>query len=122
MQNNISYLNPKFNEMTSIWGYWKNFKWKKLDYIGFNHYRRIFKLDQLSDCKKYDAIVMKPIPMRFLVAKPGIVVPKSRDDVEISIGTIEKGYDVCHVIDDFKKMEMQVKTTPFGKHFDEWKS
>lgn len=122
MQNNISYLNPKLNEMTAIYAYWKNFKWKKLDYIGFNHYRRIFKLDQLQDCKKYDAMVMKSIPMRIVKLKPGIVEPKSRDDVEIVSGTIEQGYDVCHNINDFKIMENVVKQTSFGKYFDEWKN
>ena len=40
-KENISHLNPKLNEMTSIWCYWKNLM-KNPDYVGFQHYRRFF--------------------------------------------------------------------------------
>jgi hypothetical protein len=36
--------------MTSIYWFWKNYDWRgKLDYIGFNHYRRFFKPKDFAD-------------------------------------------------------------------------
>jgi len=57
--DNISILNNLLNEMTSIYWFWKN---KELPaYVGFNHYRRFFKLDDIQDYENYDIIVSKPI-------------------------------------------------------------
>lgn len=64
MENNISHLNPKLNEMTAIWAFWKNLM-KDEDYVGFNHYRRLFQQSDLLDLDKYDVIDAKPIPMLF---------------------------------------------------------
>ena len=59
--DNISQHNHALNEMTSIYWFWKNYAWKKLDYIGFNHYRRLFHPKFLKDYNKQDAIVRKKI-------------------------------------------------------------
>ena len=57
--DNISGLNPLLNEMTSIYWFWKN---KQLpDYVGFNHYRRFFPRESISDYADYDIIISKPI-------------------------------------------------------------
>ncbi len=59
--DNISHLNSKLNELTSIYWFWKNkFKTSNIDYIGFNHYRRYFNpKDFYHDFEKYDIIVGK---------------------------------------------------------------
>ena len=64
MKDNISYLNAKWNECTAIYAYWKNFM-KDADYIGHNHYRRLFRIEDLNDIADYDVIDAKPIPMVF---------------------------------------------------------
>ena len=57
--DDISCLNPLLNEMTSIYWFWKN---KQLpDYVGFNHYRRFFPRESISDYADYDIIISKPI-------------------------------------------------------------
>ena len=44
--DNISDLNREFNEMTAIYWAWKNYdKLGNPDYIGLNHYRRLFNID-----------------------------------------------------------------------------
>lgn len=57
--DNISEHNHALNEMTSIYWFWKNYPWKNLDYVGFNHYRRVFKPANISDFMNYDVIVAK---------------------------------------------------------------
>ena len=50
--DNISDLNREFNEMTAIYWAWKNYdKLGNPDYIGLNHYRRIFNIN-LNDLNK----------------------------------------------------------------------
>lgn len=46
--------------MTSIYWYWKNVK-NEHSHVGFNHYRRLFRLDDIEDYQNYDIIVSKPI-------------------------------------------------------------
>ena len=57
--DNISNLNGLLNEMTSIYWFWKNQELP--DYVGFNHYRRFFKLEDIQDYENYDIIVSEPI-------------------------------------------------------------
>lgn len=57
--DNISQYNHALNEMTSIYWFWKNYDWRNLDYVGFNHYRRFFNPKDFNDYKDYDIIVMK---------------------------------------------------------------
>ena len=47
-KENIAPKNSKLNEMTAIYAYWKNLM-KDADYIGFNHYRRLFRIEDLND-------------------------------------------------------------------------
>ena len=58
--DNISSLNHALNEMTSIYWFWKNYDWRSIDYVGFNHYRRLFNPKDFADYKDYDLIVMNP--------------------------------------------------------------
>lgn len=67
-EDNISYKNYLYSELTAQYWVWKNFKSNK-KYIGFEHYRRHFTLnkkgpiasiDQLENIiKNYDFIVLK---------------------------------------------------------------
>ena len=57
---NISELNPLLNEMTAVYWFWKNYR-PLPDYVGFNHYRRLFKQADIVDYEKFDIIVAKPV-------------------------------------------------------------
>lgn len=57
--DNISNYNSLLNEMTSIYWFWKNEKLP--EYIGFNHYRRFFKSEDIEKSSDYDITVSKPI-------------------------------------------------------------
>ena len=114
MEDNISHLNPKLNEMTAIYAYWKNLM-KDADYIGFNHYRRLFRIEDLNDIAEYDVIDAKPIPMMFNMSYfTGSQIPNfvSTD--------IKNGYAICHKIDDWNKMEALLKKTQYYADFEDW--
>lgn len=109
MKDNISHLNSKLNEMTAIYAYWKNLM-KDADYVGFNHYRRLFRIEDLNDIAEYDIVDAKPIPMFFNMSYfTGSPIPN-----------IKNGYAICHKIDDWNKMEELLKKTPFYIDFEEW--
>jgi len=57
--DNISFLNNKFCETTGIYWIWKNYKnLDNLEYIGFQHYRRIFDFTEINEfIKDYDMVV-----------------------------------------------------------------
>ena len=113
-KDNISHLNPKLNEMTSIWCYWKNLM-KSPDYVGFNHYRRLFKQEDFKDLADYDGIISKEIPMVFNMSY------FTRSPIPNYVPTdIKKGYAICHKIDDWNKMECLLKQTPYYMDFEEW--
>ena len=61
VEDNISQLNPQMNEMTAVYFYWKNIMSDECEYVGFNHYRRFFDIDDIKDYRYYDMIVSKPI-------------------------------------------------------------
>ena len=113
-KDNIAYLNPKLNEMTSIWCYWKNLM-KDADYIGFNHYRRLFRIEDLNDIAEYDVIDAKPIPMMFNMSYfTGSPIPNFVST------NIKNGYAICHKIEDWNKMEELLKKTPYYVFFEDW--
>ena len=114
MEDNISNLNPKLNEMTAIYAYWKNLM-KDDDYIGFNHYRRLFKQEDFKDLADYDGIISKEIPMVFNMSYfTGSPIPNYVPT------DIKKGYAICHKIEDWNKMECLLKQTPYYVDFEEW--
>ena len=114
LKDNISHLNSKINEMTAIYAYWKNLM-KDDDYIGFNHYRRIFKIEDLNDIAEYDIIDAKPIPMVFNMSY------FTRSPIPNCVPTdIKNGYAICHKIEDWNKMEALLKKTPYYVDFEEW--
>lgn len=113
-KDNIAHLNPKLNEMTAIYAYWKNLM-KDADYIGFNHYRRLFRIEDLNDISEYDVIDAKPIPMVFNMSYfTGSPIPNFVPT------DIKNGYFICHKIEDWNKMEEQLKKTPYYAYFEEW--
>ena len=114
MKDNISRLNSKLNEMTAIYAYWKNLM-KDADYIGFNHYRRLFDADVLDDVAGYDIIDARPIQMVFNMSYfTGSPIPNFVPT------DIKNGYFICHKIEDWIKMEEQLKKTPYYAYFEEW--
>lgn len=114
MKDNISHLNSKLNEMTAIYAYWKNLM-KDADYIGFNHYRRLFRIEDLNDIAEYDVIDAKPIPMLFNMSY------FTRSPIPNYVPTdIKNGYAICHKIDDWNKMECLLKQTPYYVDFEYW--
>ena len=114
MKDNISHLNSKLNEMTAIYAYWKNLM-KDADYIGFNHYRRLFRIEDLNDIEEYDVIDAKPIPM---VLNIGYFTGSTI--LNYVLTDIKNGYAICHKIDDWNKMEALLKKTPYYVDFEEW--
>ena len=114
-KDNISHLNPKLNEMTSIWCYWKNLM-EDADYIGFNHYRRLFDDEVLDDdISGYDIIDTRPIPMVFNMSYfTGSQIPNFVPT------DIKNGYFICHKFEDWIKMEEQLKKTPYYAYFEDW--
>ena len=114
MKDNIAHLNPKLNEMTAIYAYWKNLM-KDADYIGFNHYRRLFRIEDLNDIAEYDVIDAKPIPM---VLNIGYFT--GSPFLNYVITDIKNGYAICHKIEDWNKMEALLKKTPYYVDFEEW--
>ena len=114
MKDNISHLNSKLNEMTAIYAYWKNLM-KDADYIGFNHYRRLFDGEVLDDISGYDIIDTRPIPMVFNMSYfTGSPIPNFVPT------DIKNGYFICHKIEDWIKMEEQLKKTPYYAYFEDW--
>ena len=116
MQFNIAPMNPRLNECTAIYAYWKNIM-KNPDYVGFQHYRRFFNQADFLDIDKYDIIDTTPIKMLFNMSfftgddKPNIVKT-----------TIEKGFYICHKVEAWHMMEDELKKTPFYPFFEDWKN
>ena len=114
MKDNISHFNKKLNEMTAIYAYWKNLM-KDADYVGHNHYRRLFRIEDLNDIAEYDVIDARPIKMLFNMSYfTGSTIPN------IVSTDIKNGYGICHKIDDWNKMEKLLKKTPYYVDFEDW--
>lgn len=114
MKDNISHLNSKLNEMTAIYAYWKNLM-KDADYVGHNHYRRLFRIEDLDDIAEYDVIDAKPIPMVFNISYfTGSQIPNFVPT------DVKNGYAICHKIEDWNKMEALLKNTPYYVDFEDW--
>ena len=105
---NISHLNPWMNEMTSVYWYWNNMMSNDCEYIGFNHYRRFFNIDDIKDYENYDIIVSKPI---FSGSRLNLATQYSIyhcvDDLIRCIQDIEqvKGIDISHDFLSYVKRE-----------------
>jgi hypothetical protein len=100
--DNISDKNKILNEMTSIYWIWKNYNLiGNPEYIGHNHYRRFFNINDITDYDKYDLIIAKPI--------------FSSDKF-----TLFYQYDYYHIIDDLKKCIETIKIydLQFGESFE----
>ena len=90
---NISAHNKLLNEMTSIYWVWKHYlEIGDPDYIGFNHYRRFFNLDDLKDRDDYDIICTNRV---------------------VEARTLYGAYQVYHKIEDLDMaMDIINKTNP----------
>jgi len=87
---NISIHNKMLNEMTSIYWAWKHYlEIGDPDYIGFNHYRRFFKLEDLSDRDDYDIICAERIVYPNTVFGAYSVYHKA-EDIRIAANIIQK--------------------------------
>ena len=80
------------NELTVIYWFWKNYDLSKIEYVGYNHYRRFFYDKDIEDYEDWDIIVSKPIKMLFRI-------PPSPQIIK---GNIQDGYRICHNEYDFK--------------------
>lgn len=86
---NISVHNKVVNEMTSIYWAWKHYReMGDPDYVGFNHYRRFFRLSDLEDRDAYDIVCAERTMCRT---------------------TVYGDYSVYHRIDDLKRAMEIVK-------------
>ena len=97
--DNISHLNNRLNELTSMYFAWKNQKLcgiDKADYIGFNHYRRLFNLETLKDLKCEGAVSE---PVKIIYAKKWL-------DVTLQ-------YICAHYAEDFKAFCVALKDAGF---------
>lgn len=92
--DNISYLNPYLNELTTIYLIYKNLR--LLDghtaNIGHNHYRRFFNKDVLNDIDTVDGIIANPIGL----------------GVAGFPCTLEKQYELCHYKEDFDILKQTI--------------
>ena len=64
--DNISDKNSLFNELTSIYWAWKHLEEiGNPDFIGFNHYRKFFKREQIEDFADYDVMLARPVRLGY---------------------------------------------------------
>ena len=117
LPDNISGLNYKLNENTAIYAAWKNNLFGDAQYVGHTHYRRLFDPKDLEDINDYDLVVNEPVPMRFNTS--ALTGAKEPNIVET---TVQMGYQICHNLEDFFKMESYVRNSPYGILFKEWAS
>jgi len=58
MYSSIHSKNSIFNELTVWYWLWKNYSRLDLpNYIGYNHYRRIFKAEDIGNVNEYDIFI-----------------------------------------------------------------
>lgn len=63
---NISNKNSQLNELTVIYWAWKHYsEIGNPEYIGFNHYRKQFDIEQIHNYSEFDAIVGNPLPLGY---------------------------------------------------------
>lgn len=100
--DNISGMNLMYNEYSGFYWVWKNYPIK--DYVGMNHYRRMYScfhdlpdIDEIFKTKKI--ILNKPIP---LIVHPGL--PK-----EGTLMTNREWYEYWHNIEDFELLGEIIK-------------
>ena len=94
--DNISKRNGTLNELTTIYWAWKNyFRIGNPDYVGFNHYRRLFSRGDILDFKDVDLIVAEPV-----FSNSGI--------------SLAKQYMAYHVIEDMQMCVDTIREHDFG--------
>lgn len=91
---NISYLNDRINECTAIFWIWKNVE---TDYVGINHYRRIFFSNSIKE--RANALTSREI-RQILRVENRIIVPEiTRLDIPILENIcMSVGEKVCYEV------------------------
>ena len=110
---NISHLNSKLNEMTSLYfAYMHPEILGDADYVGLCHYRRHFdyRAVEMAMNSNPDIICAKPIIMAFRV------------NGKIKLGTVEDGYKICHIPECWDILENKMRTIADGIFWDKWKN
>ena len=106
LPDNISKLNYKLNEMTSIYACWKNYdKLAGSDYIGFNHYRRFFDPKDFTDYEDFDIIVGKHYSFATTLLEQYRAVHKELD-IYTMLGILHKEYKENIVYDFMNQYEL----------------
>ena len=91
--DNISNLNKNINEMTVVYWAWKHYdKIGNPDYIGLNHYRRFFVLDDVKNFINNDNVD---------------IICKNEEKFDI---TLHNQYIKCHIQDDLLTLYHYLKT------------
>lgn len=107
--DNISELNPHFNELTAVYWAWKN---DFSDVIGLTHYRRFFRSPEAFSRELLDSKQVSS-----LLEKSNVVLPKKR---HYYVETMESHYYHSHDPQglDILKEVMRLQSLKYRKAFD----
>lgn len=98
--DSISGMNGALNEMTSVWWAWKSLdRLGSPEYVGFNHYRRFFRLADIRAEKDADIYVAKPIPCSYTLERQ-YAIYHVQADLELAYAVLDEryartGYELC---------------------------
>lgn len=111
--DNISNLNYKLNEMTSIYACWKNYNYMtNPNYIGFNHYRRLFNPKDFTDFEKYDILVGKRYKFNNTLLEQYKNV-HHEFDINVMIGLLQKYFNKDEILNFMNQTELYAPCNMF---------
>lgn len=116
LEFNIAQFNSILNENTALYATWRNSDiLKDCEYVGFQHYRRLFDRNTIDTAEEYDITVAKAHPMQFNIQQ----FVNCKIPIIVS-ANVWQGYAVCHNFDDFMEMLHLVSKTKFVTRMEEW--